>query len=322
MDKKDKLSRREIAFICIILLLISIIIVSLFTASQNGVALFRIYFENIFTFFVSVVCSILATVLLRQDSPSTEDLTIDKIAAEVDNRVRTLYLQQSMVNATATYVDTNDPNRDFNAQLNKSMSSTQNYIYFSDRALYLPFRLSKDLHSTSDKLTLTILLADFRDNSLFSARSDIYMQQERAKHISNHKNVRPIEEIIRQSRIDVIKSIYALGQLRNQYNINVYLHKEIPFIRFEITDTLLVLSFLTQLSTGRKYPPTVLYENENIFKPNFEDYSYEVMKRSYKLEPQDYAIESLLKMAEESGIINVSKEVVTKYYDEQVKNNV
>ena len=119
MDKKDKLSRREIAFICIILLLISIIIVSLFTASQNGVALFRIYFENIFTFFVSVVCSILATVLLRQDSPSTEDLTIDKIAAEVDNRVRTLYLQQSMVNATATYVDTNDPNRDFNAQLNK-----------------------------------------------------------------------------------------------------------------------------------------------------------------------------------------------------------
>lgn len=57
-------------------------------------------------------------------------------------------------------------------------------------------------------------------------------------------NVNP--ELIINEKMEVLRSLYALGKLSDIYDIHVYLHKEIPFIRFELTDSLMVLTFLTQ----------------------------------------------------------------------------
>lgn len=97
------------------------------------------------------------------------------------------------------------------------------------------------------------------------------------------------------------------------------MHREIPFIRFEITDNLLVLSFLTQLTTGKKYPSTVLYANENIFKPNFEDYAREVMKRSSPMDESDLTISGLENLSREAGMIIEDTHCITDYYDTYVR---
>lgn len=76
-------------------------------------------------------------------------------------------------------------------------------MYFSDRALYLSRRLSKEIHQTNDRLAITVLLADIRDNNLFMARAEAYMQKERALHREDSsKSIRDIGEIINEEKLE------------------------------------------------------------------------------------------------------------------------
>ena len=127
------------------------------------------------------------------------------------------------------------------------------------------------------------------------------------------------EEIINEEKLEVLRSLYALGKLQEKYDIQVYLHKEIPFIRFEITDNLLVLSFLTQLSTGKKFPSTLIYENKNIFRLNYIDYAQEVIKRSYHMSSEELQIDKLLELGVTANIKDCNKEIIVSHYNENVK---
>lgn len=83
------------------------------------------------------------------------------------------------------------------------------------------------------------------------------------------KWVRTINEIILYEKMEVLWLLYALGKLSKNYDIHIYLHKEIPFVRFELTDSLMVLTFLTQWTSGKKYPTTLMFENNDLFIINF-----------------------------------------------------
>ena len=50
----------------------------------------------------------------------------------------------------------------FEEKMNASVSTTQHYIYFSDRALYMTKRLGKDINTFNPRLKITVFLADIR----------------------------------------------------------------------------------------------------------------------------------------------------------------
>ncbi len=216
------------------------------------------------------------------------------------------------------YEDTNDPNVNFNNRLNRGIQSTKKFIYFGDRALYLTKRLGKEIIYNDARLEIDVFLADIREDSIFISRKSMYLKKERA-NFQNVKNQKSIDEIIINEKMEVLRSLYALGKLSEKYEIHVYLHKEIPFIRFELTDSLMVMTFLTQWTSGKKYPATLIFENNDLFKTNFMDYSEQLKMRSENIAIDDLTIDKLRSLAQSAGLPDFKDEEITKYYEEFVK---
>lgn len=216
------------------------------------------------------------------------------------------------------YDDTNDPDTDFNNRLNRGIQSSKKYIYFSDRALYLTERLGRQIVHYDSRLEIFVFLADITDNDIFKSREVMYLKKEKANARSG-KSPRLIDEIIINEKMEVLRSLYALGKLSEKYEIHVYLHREIPFIRFELTDSLTVLTFLTQWTSGKKYPATLVFENNDLFNINFTDYSEQLKKRSTKVRTDDLTVDNLRIYAKHAGLPDFEDGEITKYYEEYVK---
>lgn len=317
-NMKKKFTKREVILFCVCLLEACIII----SAIISGISILNEInvYGNIFTFVTAVICSILATALTPRITQDDDSDIVEKMNTEFEDKIKEFVLKQQHVLPLATYVDTDDPNMEFNEKLNESISKTHQYIYYSDRALYLTKRLGKEIHKIDSRLNIIVILADIREDDIFYSRQEIYLQRERARHSNNNSYIiRELDEIICEEKKEILRSLYALGELQKKYNIEIYLHKEIPFIRFEITDSLLVLSFLTQLATGKKYPSTVIYENEAIFKTNFEDYAKEIIKRSYHVQTEDLSVKNLISWGKMSGIDNITEKEIKEYYENVVE---
>lgn len=307
-------SKKEVRMLCIIILIIAAIFL-------------RVHADDIGTYvittIISVDCSVLAATLVPKIVQMDEFQNMENnIVREMGNFFNNQYKSQE----PTYYSDTNDPHRRFNEKLNRSISETNTYLYFSDRALYLTKRLGRDILETNNRLSIKVFLADVREPALFEARSKVYMQRWRAlnrEKTAQNKLIQGTmseEDIINEEKLEVLRSLYALGKLQEKYDIQVYLHKEIPFIRFEITDDLLVLSFLTQLSTGKRYPDTLIYEREDVFKKNFQDYANEVITRSQCMSSEQLQLDKLLEMGVEAKIKDCNEETIVSHYNKNVKS--
>ena len=168
------------------------------------------------------------------------------------------------------------------------------------------------------RLEIFVFLADITDNDIFTSREVMYLKKEKANARSG-KSPRLIDEIIINEKMEVLRSLYALGKLSEKYEIHVYLHREIPFIRFELTDSLTVLTFLTQWTSGKKYPATLVFENNDLFNINFTDYSEQLKKRSTKVRTDDLTVDNLRIYAKHAGLPDFEDGEITKYYEEYVK---
>lgn len=308
--KPKRFTMREIQLLCLLLLIVAVFI---FIAGRQKWEWWEPILGNGFTFVTSIICSILATTLLPKilQSPTKED--IRNVFCEETKRLEEITEMKRLATPDAVYMDTNDPNPEFNDILNKSIMKSEEFIYFSDRAMYTAKRLIQDIDPkyTNSKLKIVILVVDIREDNLFKARKDVFLSRERKK--PNGTIRRNFKEIINDEKKDILSSIYALSQLRSIFDITIYLHRELPFFRVEITDTILVITFLNKISTGKKHPTTALYENENIFKPNYEEYIKEVITRAYKLSDNDLTLNGLLALAKEAGV-NCNADDIDKYY--------
>ncbi len=299
---KKPLSKREIIMCCFGILAVCMLIYTV--VSKEDGSSFEAIYQNIFTIITSIVCSICATALLPRVLQGSS----------VNDCIKLLNQAKNVV--PYVYDDTDDPNVDFNKRINDSLHQTTKYYHFSDRALYLSKRLARDIHETNERLAIVVLLADIQEDALFSSRLNIYRQRERAKNWRGKSGApRSDEDIIREEKLSVLRSLYALGQLKKKYDIAVYIHKEIPFIRYEITDDLMAMSFLTQLASGKTYPTTLLYENNSIFRINFLDHTKQIISRSKHLTDNDLTVSSLLNLAANAGIQNCTADEITNYYD-------
>lgn len=304
--KKNGFSKREAVLLCLLLLTVLVLIA---TVVGNKWKITSGLFQNVYTLLTSVLCSVLATAVLPRALQSSDIGDIkDIIQTEMENIMN----KNSEVSPIEIYTDTNAPNPEFNDMLNDSIMHSHNYTYFSDRAMFTVKRLYKDINANS-AITITVFVADIRDDELFQSRKDTYNGRERMD--PRYKSRRMLSSIIEQEKKDILSSIYGLSQLRDKFEISVYLHKEIPFIRFEITDTLIVMTFLNRISTGKKHPTTLVYRNESVFKPNYEEYVREITERSYKLTDNDLTITGIMSLAKDAGI-DCTEEEITKYYTE------
>ena len=259
---------------------------------------------------ISVLCSFIAALVFPK---IVREKDYQSLLADIEKKIKELPL--------ATYEDTDKPHKEFNEKMNDSISMTRNYFYFGDRAFFLTKRLGDGVAKDNHRIKITVFLADVRKKSLFSAREEMYQNHEKAlrRKKRNKLKTKSKSDLINDARLDVLQSLYALGKLREDYNIDVYLHKEIPFIRFEITDDLICLSFLPQLSSGNDYPSTVLYDKSSIFKPNFEDYSQELKRRSHLMKDEDLELENLLKLGKQAKIAGCNEKTITRHYRKNVK---
>lgn len=302
--KKNGFSKREVVLLCLFLLTALVLIA---TVVGNKWKITSGLFQDVYTFMTSVLCSVLAAAVLPKVLQSSGKGDIKNI---IQTEMENIMDKNNVASPIKVYTDTDDPNPEFNDMLNDSIMNSHNYTYFSDRAMFTVKRLYKDIDANS-VITITVFVADIRDDELFKSRKDAYNGRERMD--SRYKSCRKLSTIIKQEKKDILSSIYGLSQLRDKFEISVYLHKEIPFIRFEITDTLIIMTFLNRISTGKKHPTTLVYRNESIFKPNYEEYVREIMERSYKMTDNDLTITGIMNLAKDAGI-DCTEEEIIKYY--------
>lgn len=269
--------------------------------------------QEIYSLLTAILCSLIASgFMLFVPNASSSDSVKD-----IDINVKEILKKLEVL--PAIYGDTDDPNSEFNTRLNNGILSSRKYIYFGDRALFMTKRLGRELFNHDhSRLEITVFLADIREDSIFKSREHMYLQKEKAK-AQIDKTQRSINEIITNEKMEVLRSLYAIGKLSKQYEINVYLHKEIPFIRFELVDSLVVLTFLTQWVSGKDYPTTLMFENNDFFSANFEDYSEQIKKRSEKLPTDGLDMDYLRGLAESARLPDFADDEITKYYEEKVK---
>ena len=300
-----------IILICISLLELCIIIYSVCTKDFSTVPWET---QNFFSFITAIICSVLASAVMLFLPNATSNNSVQDMERIVKETLKNLPDGRFPV----MYDDTNDPDVNFNSRLNRGIQSTKKYIYFGDRALYLTRRLGREIVYHDSRLEICVFLADIREDSIFRSREHMYLKKEKA-NVEGKKSQRSIDEIIIDEKMEVLRSLYALGKLSEKYEINVYLHKEIPFIRFELTDSLMVLTFLTQWTSGKKYPTTLMFENNKLFNINFADYSEQLKMRSEKMTMDNLTVDNLQILAKNAGLPDFKDDEITKYYEEYVK---
>ncbi|MCM1008871.1 MAG: hypothetical protein NC485_13325 [Ruminococcus flavefaciens] len=303
-----------IILICVCLLELCIIIYGV-----NEELIISLWSQNLFSIITAIICSVLASAIMLF-LPNTTSKDVDKNVAlkDISEIVKETLKDLPDGKFPILYEDTNDPNVNFNDRLNRGIQSTKKFIYFGDRALYLTKRLGKEIIYHDSRLEINVFVADIREDSIFRSRERMYLKKERSNY-QNTKNQKSIDEIIINEKMEVLRSLYALGKLSEKYEIHVYLHKEIPFIRFELTDSLMVMTFLTQWTSGKKYPATLMFENNDLFNINFVDYSEQLKKRSMNITTDNLTVDKLRKLAKSAGLPNFKDEEITKYYEEHVK---
>lgn len=286
----------------------------------NGVFLYIIAVSEIYTpamgelmltilglfgnFVLSFLVSILYTRFCRSEDAQRDEELVERLKSEV----RSTSLEMLEMAPSRVYPATNTPNEDFNDRLNHSISATTQYRFFSDKGTYLIKRFKQQIDRYHERFCATLCLLDIREHSAFCAREEEYRKRE-----IQLRGTRTNEEIIRDEKIGVLQTLYAISQMNN-IDIKVYLHKEIPFIRFEITDDILALSFLPMLMEGKLYPPTLIYENEKLFRQSYLDYFNDIVSRSIPLRREDMTVEKLLEMGKDAGIEGLTEETITCYY--------
>lgn len=257
-------------------------------------------------FGLSFLVSILYTKFSREDNETNELLRENRI----EEKIQEMYLKCLDMAPTYVYPATNQPIDDFNKRLNESIKNAGNYYYFSDRGIYVSKRLKKDITNYSDRFCAIICLQDICEDSAFTARSEEYRKREVKLGGS-----RTVKEIISDEKLNILKSLYVISKLEN-IDVKIYLHREIPLIRFEVTDDLLAISFLSMLMEGKKYPPTLIYENEKLFRQAYLDYFNDVIKRSVCVKKEDITIDFLVKLGKKAKISNITEDAIVEYYKE------
>lgn len=255
---------------------------------------------------LSIIASMLYTFYCKKSDEEKEKRQF----VLIKNDIQDALLITRKFSPTHIYPESDVPIPEYNKKINDSIERTEKFYYFSDRAMFVAKRLKRDIKKHHDRFTVYICIQDIRDESALNAREEEFRKRELQR-----KGTRKLDEIVLDEKIDVLKSLYVLSRLEG-IDLKIYLHREISYMRFEITDDLVALSFLPMQIGGKRFPPTLIYENEDLFRRTYLDYINDVMFRYNPIDVSQIDINWLRKLAKDAGIKNISNETITSYYDD------
>lgn len=324
-ENKEKEASVKAKFIIIILIAMIVVLVSLILLlcvkfPDDATDIGNVLVDNIFAIILSICCSVVASVLLMRLTLAQDRLRDEQLVKTISATVSEIYSQNQSLTPKHFFCDTDMPHEKFNEILNEKIRISEMYSFIGDSARFTCERLygMSQTGNVNPELKIQVILPDFRYDDVYSNKRDFFVTRERK---INFHNQRTVENIIHDEKMKTIICLYAIGKMKAFFDVEVYLVKEIPFMRIEIADDFLVLGFTQMQIKGKHYPPVMIYKDEKMFHQSFMAYIKENIERSYKMKEDELTADALVDAARDAGISGVNSKMVCKFYDNGCKSN-
>lgn len=272
---------------------------------------------------LSIGCSVIAAVVFAAlyqskldeyvktgmvaDIQSSIDSGLEKHDAEV---------RKNQVELTPLYAfpASDSPIKKYNDLYNEELRKTASLRFKGDKALYLSYRLHELLIKRNPELILELLVPRVSLRELFEAR---------ARTLYNCSRYHDLDYTQLTSKLirELLSSIVALYDMRHQLNFTIYFYNELPFLRYEIIDTFLIVSVLPMQKQGY-YPPTLLYDRQSLFYSSFLT-NFEQLKNRCPTNDvlssttiNEHDLETLVEQSSENCTIDELRQIYQCYFQQ------
>lgn len=248
----------------------------------NGIATW-LAFDNIFwavaiTIITSVFLLFLENKLFKVEANDSSKELVEDIKRIVDENNQTIIHRLNLYSPIKSYPASDTPIDDFNGIINREFVISQTYRYMGDRAEYLTYRLEQlksQTYNHSRGLDIEILLPHIANDYFVISRVDSLKRKEPYIGIEDIEELK--DKLVKDYKIGIIKSLWVFYHLSSYYQFNIYFYDDLPFIRYEILDNVMVLSLLT-MDSQKKYPPTFIYSKESAYYNAFSQHHYNMVR--------------------------------------------
>lgn len=242
-------------------------------------------FDNIFwalaiTLATSVALIFLEKQLFKDDVDYAPKDIVTDISHIIDENNQKIISYLNLYSPLRSYQSSDTPIDDFNSIINKEFLESQTYRYMGDRCEYLSYRLDKLKDDTSEHrrnrgLDVEIFLPNIETEHFISAQFDSLKRK--PLYVGKEETEALRRKMVTDYRISIIKALCIFSHLTSYYQFNIYFYDDLPFLRYELLDSVMVLSLLT-MDVNKKYPPTFIYSRDSAFYNAFSQYHYNMIK--------------------------------------------
>ena len=291
--KKDDNGKRQVKKVhvnpyylanIIVLIIMLVLVGILFATSRFSEFMSNPNFDNTFwALAISLIASVLFSffnIKLFQKEGDDSQVLVEDIKKIVGQNNQTIISMLNLYSPIKTYRASDTPIDDFNITLNHEFINSQTYQYMGDKAEYLTSRLEQlknDSYRYGRAVDLEILLPHIVNDYFVTSRLDSLKRREPYVHIGDMAVLK--NKMVKDYKIGIIKSLCAFCHLKPYYQFNIYFYDDLPFIRYEILDNIMVLSLLT-MDAHKKYPPTFIYSKESPYYNAFSQHHYNMIKKN------------------------------------------
>lgn len=335
----------HIFYICLLALLLIIlgsILYSTNAIESGGVnAVFDEIWGNVLTIALSIVCSILSSVLytyamkqkneqdcenIRKNIKESIDLIfeekVDVGVGKVSQKVVEICNETKELMPMRYYRSADLPNQEFNNFLNRKILESKKYIYYGESARFTCKRLYKlkSDNSQMKNLKIEIYIVNPTCEKIFESNKAFLKIKEINK---NYSSTLDWEIIIKEEKMKVLYCLYALSKMKTYFQtINVYMINDVPFIDIEMTDDIVVLEFFRTQKDYKRYPLTMIYNNQNAYYESYEFYLEWEKEKAKLLKENDLTIDYVLTLGRKAGIDNITEQKLKEYCQKEIINEL
>lgn len=272
-NKCGKFAKSAVVIFVLIIVIICQFAIMLNLLYEQNVPLPTLLSENIFwSMAISLVVSLFFLFFAKWIIPANND---DNRAGDLTELIAHVRTRTPRYSPIYTYDAFDEPNVEFNRRMNKEVIKSKVFKHMGDKAEYLSYRLDLIKNSIEErgyKLKIEILLPNIYTDKFVSGRLQTLQSRGNYRKVSGVTDT--LEYIVKDQRKIIINTMNNIRKLSHYYDFKIVLYDELPYMRYEILDDLLILSFLA-MSPEKYCAPTFMYSGNSLFynsyNRNFEE---------------------------------------------------
>ena len=157
---------------------------------------------------------------------------------------------------TKVFPATSLPTAEFDLYFNPMLTRSKTYRFKGDSGSFTSFRVTYLIESTYHlEKEITLLLLDPRETRLFEERAQIELAGSKGQYSRAQ-----LKEKTKEMQNDVYVTLVALFDIRHRINVDVAFHRELMFLRSEIVDDGIFVTYYL----GGEFPGTYLYSQNTL----------------------------------------------------------